>query len=82
MSEFKNIKIQVYRDSENNPICAKNFETGEICKFLGARHFGLQSVCMITGEDIHYQKFDENRFPTGYLSPLESCIIWNEEETE
>ena len=33
ITETKTILVKAYRDKNNDPCCAANFETGEVCLF-------------------------------------------------
>lgn len=46
MIETVTITTERYRDSEGNPTCACNFETGEVCKFMRTQRFGVNETCI------------------------------------
>lgn len=82
MTETKTIEIRVYRDKEGKPICAKNFKTGEFCKYLGSRRMGTQEVCMFgENQDLFRQTITSGEFKgeQDYVRPHKNCPLWAEE---
>lgn len=78
-TEQKILTIDAYRDAENNPCCARDFATGEVCPFYMTHTFGTGETCFWAGNaalgrpaPLHRRKLGE-----GTLIPHENCPIWN-----
>ena len=81
-SETRTISILVYRDSDGKPVCGKNFQTGEICKYLGVRRMGLQDSCMLGENTDLFRKIltkGEFKGEQDYVRPHENCPLWHGE---
>jgi hypothetical protein len=72
MKEEVTITVTRYFTPEGKATCACNFDTGEVCRFLGARNFGFEDVCMLNGERIRKDG------PTGFTIPHKDCIMHRE----
>jgi len=55
-SDTIEIKFQRYF-IDGKPVCAADFSEGMVCEFLGFRKFGIQPVCMLTGDDLQTNRF-------------------------
>ena len=81
MQEKVNIECVRYKDKENNPTCACNFETGEVCQFYRTQRFGCNETCLFASE-INYRGLTEiihrRGNGQGTLIPLENCPLWKE----
>ena len=74
MKEEIAIKIIRYRDKNNLPTCAINFQTGETCQFLGTAKFGSIEKCILTYRDL----FRRNK-GMGTLIPDPACPLWRDD---
>ena len=62
------------------PTCAKNFEIGEVCKFLGtAGMCGRNDVCLFPSEGYPVPVFREGGI--GFTQPHSTCPLWNTNST-
>lgn len=81
----KTISIEVYKDEQNRPTCAKYFPSGEFCPFLRTVRFGFEDICCISkltkynGSPISLLRYDNNE---GRLIPTEDCLLWHGEQNE
>lgn len=84
MSDYKTIKIEVYRTPDDKPTCARDFRTGAYCKFLLSTRFGLEYKCALRLNVKHLDSyFDAKLGEHGeytYLKPQDCCIIWSNNE--
>jgi hypothetical protein len=71
MKETIHIEVERYTTTEGDPTCSLNVETQEVCRFMASRQFGLQGVCVLSGNDI-YRKNNK----TGFHVPEKSCPVW------
>jgi hypothetical protein len=69
MSEYRTIRIQVYRDPEGRPTCASNFRDGSLCTFLYFQRFGTEIGCGALSKQVFH---DDN----GFITPLKACPVW------
>jgi len=67
--EIISLRFKRFRTTEGIPTCAVDFGKARVCRFLGARFFGTEEVCLLTGERI-YRK-------NGFIQPATDCIMWN-----
>jgi hypothetical protein len=76
--EIKRIEVITYRDSDNNPTCAIDFNTGEVCRFYRTQRFGVNETCVFAEQDGKYtQTLNRRRDGLGTLIPCGNCPIWN-----
>jgi len=79
--ETKSIDITVYRDSKGNPTCAKDFPTGQICRFYRTQRFGCHETCVFADDSGKFLKSMIRRGKgDGSLVPLDNCPLWDEDE--
>ena len=75
---IKRIEVVFYRDSENNPTCAIDFNKGEVCKFYRTQRFGTNETCVFSDQNGKYaQTLNRRKDGLGTLIPCENCPIWN-----
>jgi hypothetical protein len=66
------IEIPVYETPSGRPTCCRDFEAGEICRFLRAQRMGFEMTCLFApsngrrNEPLEYG-------PDGYLVPSPAC---------
>lgn len=72
-TEQKQITVNAYRDDENNPCCAKDFSTGEVCIFYRTKKFGCAEVCALNDGEYLERRKNGN----GTLIPIKKCLIWS-----
>lgn len=70
--EIFNFEIIRYRDKEDNPTCARNFYTQDVCVFYRTQRFGTEEVCCLTDNALKRRRKDN----MGYLIPGVACPIW------
>lgn len=76
-SEDFAFKVKRYRDKENNPTCAIDFQTGEICIFYRTQRFGCNETCVFAVDrGNYYQTMQRRKKGEGTLIPLKQCPIW------
>ncbi len=64
------MKIKLFRDPNGDPTCCANVKTGEFCRFLLTRRFGLVYAC---GLGRQRDLFDQEG---GYIRPDAECEVW------
>ena len=69
----KTIKVAAYT-VDAIPVCAINFNLGEVCRFLTTIHFGCTDICSANNEILI-----RNRSGEGFLIPSDTCPIWSGE---
>jgi hypothetical protein len=69
MSEYRTIRIQVYRDPEGRPTCASNFEDGSICSLLYESRFGTDLGCGALNKPLFHGDHE-------FITPLKECPVW------
>jgi hypothetical protein len=69
MREITSINIERFRTPEGFPTCARDFESGQVCKFLTSQKFGFVDVCFFTGAELV-------RVNDAYLAPCNDCVVW------
>ena len=74
ITEYKTFTAPRYRDPNGAPTCCADMQSGQFCRFLGARNFGTVPVCMF-GQDRQVYRGE-----SGYLEPVASCWIWSDDE--
>lgn len=67
----KMIEVQVYYTPDGAPTCAKNFETGEVCRFLVNLKMGFNHKCQTS--DLRIERGGDDVL--GYLEPHKNCEI-------
>ena len=67
----KTIKVAAYT-VDDIPVCAINFNLGEVCRFLTTIHFGCTDICSVTNESLI-----RNQHGEGFLIPSYKCPIWS-----
>jgi len=75
------ITVDSYIDRDGNPCCAKNFETGEVCRFYQSGKFGVDETCFFAETPVGKRELlgrRKNGF--GTLIPMKSCPIWGDKE--
>jgi hypothetical protein len=75
MDEFASIQVKRYRTPDGAPTCCRNWQSGELCQFLGSRRFGAMPVCML-GEQIDMDK----QRPDQWITPHNKCLVWAEKK--
>ena len=85
MTEHHTIHLPVvrYRDAAENPTCAADFETGEVCTFYRTQRLGTGETCVFaeTGSHSKYADTIERRDGVhgpgmGTLIPGDWCPVW------
>lgn len=71
------VEIERYRDADDVPVCAYDFKTGKVCRFLLSMHFGTKHVCAL--HDMQ-RVFSEERL--GYLRPCKECEVWRDYDAQ
>ena len=72
--EIFNFEIIRYRDKEDNPTCARNFNTQAVCVFYRTQRFGKEEVCCLTNDTLKRRGKDN----MGCLIPGAACPVWKE----
>lgn len=79
MIEKTTMKVERYRDNDNEPTCAINFETGDVCIFYGTRSFGCLETCWFSDQsDKKWRSLQRRGKGVGTLIPLKDCPVWKE----
>ena len=88
MKEETKITLDVirYRDQENRPTCAGNFETDDVCIYYRTQRFGTHETCLFAGEghrglgaSLQRRKSIVGNIPSnGTLIPIKECPIWKD----
>ena len=88
MKEHTIISCWRYLDKDNNPTCAVDFSTGEICEFLRCQRFGTWETCLFAptenrgfGYPLKRRGKGKKR-ELGTLIPGDWCPLFKEEEEE
>ena len=71
MIESIQITLERYKNKKGNPICAYDFETGEICRFLQTIHFGIGFTCLFAPSKQRLKR------QNGFLVPGNWCLLWD-----
>lgn len=72
----RSVVMTAYQTPEGAPTCAVDFPSGQVCKFMRSRKFGLVDFCSCTGGDIHRANGD------GYTLVQDECPVWGEGSSE
>ncbi len=69
------IEFERFTDEVGNPICAKNFDTGKVCRFLGSSGMcGKDDVCMFPIEQYPIPVYREGQ--VGFIQVHKRCPLW------
>lgn len=79
--------VERFRDGDNKPTCAANFEIGDVCMFLGDKHYGTVQICMLKlgWPRLKIRKsglgtlLNRRKSGLGTLIPSEECPFWKDE---
>lgn len=69
MSDTATITVPRYLAPDGKPTCCADLTTGQMCRFLGVKNFGLHDVCML-GEQRDLHRVD------GFTRPHQQCEVW------
>lgn len=67
------IDVTAYKDKDNKPTCAIDFESNHVCPFYRTIRFGCDETCAFA---VNNELLDR-RSNDGTLIPLSNCPIWN-----
>jgi hypothetical protein len=67
----KMIEVKVYFTPSGAPTCAKNWETGEVCRFLVNHKMGFEHKCQ--SSDLLLNRGGDDGL--GYLEPHKDCEL-------
>jgi hypothetical protein len=74
----RTINVKAFIDKDNNPCCAKNFDTNEICIFYRTQRMGCNETCIFADQSGKYlQTLERRNKGNGTLIPHLNCPIWN-----
>jgi hypothetical protein len=83
MKETRLIQIDVYRCNNNEPTCALDFSTGDVCIFYRSQGLKQHQTCVFAPEwSRGYNKPLRRREDKGYLVPGDWCPIWNKDKLQ
>lgn len=75
----KKIDVKAYITNKNEPCCAKDFNTGEVCIFFRTQRMGCNETCLFADQQGKYWKILERRKNgIGTLIPHDNCPVWND----
>lgn len=78
--ETRQITVPAYRDNDENPCCAADFNSGEVCPFYRTQRFGVNETCVFAKHDGRYaEKLERRKDGHGTLIPCAQCPIWKPE---
>ena len=80
------VEIVRYRDKEGQPTCALNFQSWDVCKFLGTRKFGQEGVCMLCPDAVLLRRLGTGcdtliplAFTESKAERVRACVAWRDE---
>lgn len=79
-SERYELPVIRFRDKDDNPTCAANFSTGEVCMFYGTQRMGSNETCWFEiscGHGKFGRPLLRRKQGKGTLIPLAECPIWH-----
>jgi len=76
----KMLEIPVYETPDGQPTCARDFRTGETCRFLLAQRMGLEHSCVFSdwGQRGRRTPLESTHNGEGFLIPCAECPLHND----